>query len=406
MSLADELDALLSEDPAGVREREACTLDRILSECAGRCVLFGAGSLGRTALRCLLRDGIRPQAITDNNPAIWNTQIEGIPVVSPAEAAALYGSNAAFFVTIWTTGHRYAETYAKLTALGAARVYPAASLRWKYAGELLPYFCQDLPHKVFEEAELVRAAFSLWADDRSRDEYLRQIRYRAWGDYGGLTAPDPEASYFLDSLYSLEPNEVFVDCGAYDGDTIRELLRRQGGAFGRIVAIEPDPGNFRSVERYVNALPRETAARIELHSCAVADRYGQVRFSANGDMGSAISKDEGIAIEAVPLDDLIHDTAPTFIKMDIEGAEVDALEGARTLIARHQPILSICLYHRQNDLWRIPLLIHSIHPGYRHFLRAHEEDGWQTVGYAIPPARLKCLSSGAQPAMEELCPTS
>jgi hypothetical protein len=76
------------------------------------------------------------------------------------------------------------------------------------------------------------------------------------------------------------------------------------------------------------------------------------------------------------------------IKMDIEGFELEALEGAREVIEKHQPILSICVYHRQNDLWRIPLFIRSLVKDYRLFLRPHDVDGWQLVCYAVPPNRL------------------
>jgi FkbM family methyltransferase len=388
MSAQEELELLLSEDLAQVREREDSTLDRLLAACGNRCVLFGAGSLGRTALRNLRRDGIEPLAFADNNSRLWNTRVEGTPVVSPAEAAALYGADAAFFVTIWTTSHRYVETHAQLTSLGVRQVHSSSSFRWKYSADLLPFFCHDFPHKLYEEAAAVRAAFRLWSDDLSRDHYLRQIRFRALGDFQGMAAPDPEPSYFVDSLYALLPDEVFIDCGAYDGDTVRELLRRHDATRAKILALEPDPKNFGALKEYVAGLPCETAARIELCPYAVSDRAGQVRFSASGDVLSAIS-DEGILVETVPLDALARDRAPSFIKMDIEGAEVDALEGARNVIATHHPILSICIYHRQSDLWRIPLLIDSIYPGYRHFLRSHEEDGWQTVTYAVPPERVR-----------------
>jgi len=403
MSLAEQLDSLLSEDLATVRERESSALDRILAECGGRCVLFGAGSLGRSVLRCLARDGIQPLAIADNNPALWHTSIDGVPVLPPADAARLHGTEAAFFVTIWREGHRYAEPHEQLVSLGVSRVFPVAALRWKYSCELLPFLCQDLPHKVYEERELVTAAFHLWADDRSRDQYLRQIRYRALGDYLGMTAPDRETSYFPGSLYSLRTDEVFVDCGAYDGDTIRELLRRCGNAFARIVAVEPDAANFVAIERYLKGLHPEVARRIQVHLCAVADRTGQICFSSGGDTGSAISAGADTLVDAARLDDLIRDVAPTFIKMDIEGAEVDALNGARRLITWYHPLLAICLYHRQNDLWRIPLLIHSIHPGYRFFLRAHEADGWQTVGYAIPPERLREGDTAPPAATSHAC---
>jgi len=388
-SLSQQLETLLSEDLAGVRDRERFSFDRILAEVGGNLVLFGAGSLGRSCARCLLQDGVRPLAFCDNNSAIWGTEVQDIPVVSPVRAAAEYGSTSAFFVTIWSLAHRYAETHDRLTAAGCTRVYPAASLRWKYSGELLPFFLQDLPHKVYQEADLVRAAFGLWADEQSREEYIAQVRYRVLGDAYGLRPPDAEPSYFLDSLYSLGAGEVFVDCGAYDGDTLHEVLRRIGSEFSRIVALEPDPRSLEAIRRYVASLPPAVAARISVYPYAVSSTRKRVQFSASGDMSAAISASGSLVVDAAPLDELVLDMAPTFVKMDIEGAEAEALEGARQLISRHRPILSICLYHRQSDLWRIPLLIHSIYPGYRHFLRPHETDGWQTVGYAVPPERLK-----------------
>jgi len=387
--LEAHLEDLLSEDVASVRVRERSMFDQILAKVNGRIVLFGAGSLGRSALRCLERDGIRPLAFCDNNKAIWDTEIEGIPVVSPVNAAVCFGGNAAFFVTIWIPGHRYVETHDRLTAAGCKYVYPAAPLRWKYAEELLPFFLQDLPHKVYEDAAAVRAAFQLWSDERSCAEYLAQVRYRALGDFYGLSAPDSEPSYFLESLFELKTGEVFVDCGAYDGDTVREVLHRIGDGFSRIVALEPDPKSFQCLERHIASLPAEVASRISVQPYAISSIPGRVRFNSNGGVTAAISETGDVWVDTRPLDEMLQGIEPSFIKMDIEGAEVDALESGRQTIGRHRPILAICVYHRQSDLWRIPLLIHSINPGYRYYLRMHDPEGWQTVCYALPPDRLR-----------------
>jgi methyltransferase FkbM-like protein len=74
--------------------------------------------------------------------------------------------------------------------------------------------------------------------------------------------------------------------------------------------------------------------------------------------------------------------------MDIEGAELDALRGARPVIVRDRPVLTICVYHVPGDLWRLPLLMKEMIPEYQMFLRTHEGDGWQTVAYGIPPGRV------------------
>jgi hypothetical protein len=75
--------------------------------------------------------------------------------------------------------------------------------------------------------------------------------------------------------------------------------------------------------------------------------------------------------------------------MDIEGAEFDALRGGQKVIQRDRPVLAICVYHAQNDIWRIPLFAHEMLPEHKLFLRAYEGDGFQTVMYAVPPERVR-----------------
>lgn len=386
--LRDQLDELLSEDLRSVRRREQHSFDQIIEQFDGRFVLFGAGSLCRSSLQRLVENGFRPVAISDNNSKAWGTHLLDVPVISPSEAARQFGSKAAFFVMIWNRSHRYVTTQDQLNDLGCQHVYPAAPLRWKYADTLLPFFLHDLPSKVFEEAHAIRAAFALWSDDQSRKEYLDQVRYRALGDDAGLAAPDPEPSYFLDSLYSLRAGEIFVDCGAYDGDTIREVFRREPKTT-KIIAFEPDPQNFAEIKRLISSHPHIERRQIEAFPYGVGAKSEQIRFNATGDLGSTISETGNTTIQVVSLDELVYDSAPTFLKMDIEGAETNALLGAEKTIKQYRPLLSICVYHRQSDLWRIPLWIQSAGPEYKHFLRTHETDGWQTVTYAVPPQRLK-----------------
>jgi hypothetical protein len=107
---------------------------------------------------------------------------------------------------------------------------------------------------------------------------------------------------------------------------------------------------------------------------------------AAGNKSSAIGAGE-VEVDCVPLDAVLGAPAPTYLKMDIEGAEVDTLVGASRTIREHAPVLAICCYHCQDHLWRIPLLIHSLNPDYRFFLRPHDLEMWDLVCYAIPPRR-------------------
>ncbi len=276
-----------------------------------------------------------------------------------------------------------------LEGLGCAHVEPIASLRWKLADQLLPDFCQDLPHKLYEQAAEVRKAASLWADEASRREYLNHVRWRALGDLDALGPPVDEKQYFLESLYQID-REVFVDCGAYIGDTAEELIRRDP-AFSRIVAIEADAQNFDHLMKWLATLDAPVASRITALNIAVGAKRDRLRFRASGNDGARLATDGNVVVECIPIDDLAPVAEPTFIKMDIEGFELEALQGARRSIQTHRPILSICAYHKQDDLWRIPLFVHTMVEDYRCFLRSHDVDGKELVCYAVPAKRLNGL---------------
>jgi FkbM family methyltransferase len=386
-SIEEQVDDLLQEGCEGALRRERSAFDQAVEPAGAALVLFGAGRLGRKTLAALRTKGIEPLAFCDNNARLWGRPVDGVPVFSPVDAAARFGRSAAFVVTVWgvRSPDRMSDRVAQLRSLGCESVTPFPKLFWKYS-ELLPYHVIDLPSKVQAEAAEVLAASKLWSDDFSRQEYLAQLRWRLLADFDRMADPDPAGTYFPEGLIQLHEHEVFADCGAYDGDTVEKFLRVTRGNFERIVAFEPDPGNLGKLREAVNRLTTDIERRIEWHPKAVGASDCRVRFAALGTDGSAISA-EGLEVECVTLDSVFEDqSGPTFIKMDIEGAELDALAGARRTLERYAPALAICSYHRQSDLWRIPRLIHSINPGYRLFLRPHLADGWDLVCYAIPPA--------------------
>lgn len=217
--------ALLSEDIISVINREKSTFDRLVAPFGESLVLFGAGSLGRKAFAGLRGVGIKPLAFADNNPRLWNKSVDGLQVLSPQDAAQKFGGRAAFVVTIWRAGrgHRFVRTRQQLLDLNCLRIVSFTSLFWKYPETFLPHYCLDLPHKIYQETDDVRKALSLWAVDDSRREYVAQLRWRMLLDFDGLPSPVAQEQYFPNDLFSLSPDEVFVDCGAFDGDTIRSF---------------------------------------------------------------------------------------------------------------------------------------------------------------------------------------
>ena len=393
---SNEIDELLAEGVAGAVERERTEFDRLAAPFTDALVLFGAGNMGRTIRRKLRTVGVEPLAFADNNPALQGRLVEGVPVLSPVEAANRFGSSAAFVVSIWGVGatDRMAARVRQLRDLGCRKVVPFPPLFWKFPALFLPCQMVDLPHRVHEDAWVVRQVCDLWADDFSRREYLAQLKWRLRADFDCMADPVPQTIYFPSDLFRLGEREVFVDCGAYDGDTVESFLKLTGRRFQWIVAFEPDPANHEKLRKSVESLAPELARRIEIRREAVGASDGPVRFAALGTEGSGIGEGD-LEVECVTLDRVLKDRpGPSHIKMDIEGAEIEALRGARETIARHAPVLAICSYHRQPDLWNIPNLIHSLNPDYRLFLRPHLIEGWDVVCYAVPPQWGRIASCG------------
>jgi FkbM family methyltransferase len=383
----DELELLLSESPAAAVHRARFAFDEEAAGFENRLVLFGAGGFGRRTLAGLRFLGIEPLAFADNNRQLWGRPVNGVRVVSPQEAAQEFGENAAFVLTIWNgqAEDRMADRVRQLKDLGCARVIPAGFLFWKYPDVFLPYYPLDLPHKVLMKADEVRRAFDLFHDDTSRREYVAQILFRLHLDYDRLGLPGPEEHYFPD-LFRLLPNEVLVDCGAFDGDTIRGFLGLQGDRFSSILAFEPDPLNWPKLQETVAALPAEIRRKITCFRQAVSAVTGRIQFDSKGTDLSATGTGS-MSVECVELDEALRGHAPTMIKFDIEGAELAALSGGRRTIRKSLPLLAVSAYHQQGHIWEIPLAIARMASQYRLGLRPHGTEAWDLVCYAVPPER-------------------
>jgi FkbM family methyltransferase len=387
VSLDDLLHRISSESEAHAKVREKAVLDCILAHCNRRCVIFGAGTMGRRALSALQSMCVQPLSFTDNNPALWGKSLDGIPILSPEDAAGLFGRDAVFFIAIRNENHWYRETFNQLLYLGCAHISSSEPIAWRFPEKFPPFLLYNLPHNLYAHAEEVARAARLWADEESTAEYSAQIQLRAFGDPSGLSAPALEESYILSGVFQLGSEDVFLDCGAYDGDTIRNLIDNQI-EFDRIEAVEADSQSFARLADFLTTLEPKFSNRIRLHQCAVGARRGTVRFDDTGRVDSKVSDDGRILIDMVPIDVMFAKKHVSMIKMDIEGGEYDALIGAQQVIQRDRPILAICVYHSQEDIWRVPLLIHKLCPEHRMYLKAYRGDGIQTVVYAVPPERV------------------
>jgi FkbM family methyltransferase len=386
LSPEDQLEDILSESITSAKERERSAFDELTAP-FDQIILFGAGNTGRKTLKVLRSHGIEPLAFADNAAAVWGQEIDGLKVLSPADAACKFGRTAAFVVTVFSPGGYFLPIRRQLCEYDCIKVAPFSTLCWKYPQELLPHVQLDLPHKILQQKDDILKALSLLDDEASRREYVAQLQWRMTYDYDVLPPAIDQEQYFPDDLFGIVEDEVFVDCGAYDGDTIKAFLRRRID-FSKILAFEPDPVNFVHLENYLAELPLYIKNRISARRLAIGASKGTVRFEADGSLGSKVSCQGEVEVECDALDSILDGCIPSYVKMDIEGAELDALQGAHKLMQRNCAIWAVCLYHKPADLWQIPLFIASQSTDYSFFVRKYGGESWETVCYAVPKSRM------------------
>jgi FkbM family methyltransferase len=325
-------------------------------------------------------------AFADNNEKNWGQRIAGVEVMSPQEVVLRYNDDAFFVVAIYNgTAPRK-----QLAELGCKRIVPYPLFFWQFSAHMPFEDRLELPSRVLADPSAIQSGYALLGDEKSRLEFIAQLRWRCWLDYDCLPQPDPpDQMYYAPDLVHLSQQEVLADCGAFDGDSIRMFLDRVDGCFRTIYAIEPDPKNRAALGKYLASLPGGAARRISVLPFGLSDCDEVVSFDASGTVGSRVVSGTGSdSIQCRRLDDILDGPPPTLIKMDIEGAEPRAILGAAATIASSRPVLAICAYHKCEHLWTLPRLIHNALPDYRIFLRRYAEECWETVYYAIPPERL------------------
>lgn len=189
--------------------------------------------------------------------------------------------------------------------------------------------------------------------------------------------------YFdLQELLPCRELEVFVDAGCFDGATTRRFFEWCNGE-GYSYCLEPDAQNIVSIKK-----KSEDNKKLEIIDKALWSRTTTLSINANGNYATSVAEltdhDNSQRVEAIALDDLLPDKEITFIKMDIEGAEADALRGAKKVITKQKPRLAISIYHKPEDIWTIPQLILEYNPDYTLYLRHYSFSDYDTVLYAIP----------------------
>jgi len=245
--------------------------------------------------------------------------------------------------------------------------------------EIISYdFCEA-------NADILHSFYDNLGDDKSRETFIAFMNQRISACPKYIKDVYDEHHYFPKDIVSLSASEVFVDCGAYNGDSVNAfetaLASRGFHSPEKIYAFEPDDVNY-------DFLCASTQAKgyCECHKAGVWREETTLYFESGKALSSKLSENVTTnSISLTTVDNVVADNKVTFIKMDVEGAELPALEGAKNCIQRCRPLLAISVYHKPDDLIKIPDYIKSIMPAYRFYLRAHHPiHAFELVLYAIP----------------------
>lgn len=326
-------------------------------------ILYGAGAIGRSVIRVLSRYGIEVNCFCDKNKS--GTTESGLPIISPQEIKEYPNAN----IIVCSVNYRD-EIVQDLSGLGVApeHIFTRDDLHIHEMtyDDILPY------------VEGYQSVFHLLEDDQSRQILLERIRCYITSE--PITSSGEENQYFDPELITLRQDEIFVDGGMYTGDTAQAFFQVSNRKYKHYYGFEPDKANFLAANRNLSGQPDITLVRKGLWS-------GEQRFPFNGSLASSSRIDDGAdgdLVEVTALDTFFQDKEPpTFIKMDIEGAELEALKGTERLIRAYKPKLAICAYHRPEDVYTLPEQIKRFRDDYKFYLRHYTDTIYETVLYGI-----------------------
>lgn len=347
--------------------------------------LFGAGRLGIEAYRILKSNNIRVDYFCDNNAGLWGKKIiDNIYCISPENLK----KNCGKVLTIITIENY--SIYKQLKNMNIKEIY---NIYWfKYDNK---EFFEQI--HIDEVKENIIKLNEILEDNESKNIVNKSIKRWIESDcfYNNLDEInrmyeliENKNEYFDPKIIHMEEDEVVIDVGAYDGDTINKFLNITNNKFEKIIAFELEKNNYDKLKINIEKHDCNIQNKIKLYNKGLYDEQGFVTITSERDNATisemVYDKKDITVAEVVRLSDILEEEQKvTYIKMDIEGSEMEALIGSSEVIKKLRPKLAICIYHKPEHFWQIPLFIKNLVPEYKIYIRHHSKITPQTVCYAV-----------------------
>tara|TARA_B100001250_G_scaffold394010_1_gene397383 strand:+ start:49 stop:1194 length:1146 start_codon:yes stop_codon:yes gene_type:complete len=356
---------------------EKSYFDFVIKECREKEVyLFGVNSRDVKITKDFLNNySISIKNIIDNNSKNHGLVECGIKYISPNDIKINDDTS------VIICAYRVNEIREQLILLGINNIYNIPRIGISCGGH------EMLDSNIYKnEKNKLLFLYDILTDELSKTVLYNRIKVAVNGDFSVFNSsiidgnyykagkyPMPNNEYWPEEIFELNNNEIFFDVGSADGDTIEMFINHVSGEFNKIYAFEPDIKNFQELFFKYNS-----DDNIILFNKGLSNTNQNLSFESNGlgsyfvDLKNKYSNKVSVA-KVADLDGMKIKDEPTLVKMDIEGFEVKAILGMKKTIKQSSPKLSICLYHRPEHLWQVPLKIHSINPNYKLYLRQYTD---------------------------------
>ena len=337
--------------------------------------LFGADNCGESYFTLFGEHGILIEAFLDDDPRKQATGFCGKEVLPPEEMVKRTGK-----ILISSYGPSILmKRLGKIDSGLLQRVLWSEFYLWEDGLDYYSYY--------MEHASELERVYGLLEDERSKQVFENLLNYKISRDSSLIT--DINDLDYCDQCFDMSilhfgQGEVFVDLGAYIGDTVDSFIKHvdeSKASYERIYALEPDPNNFMELKRRTAHYPNVTYINKGAYS-----ENTVLRFSAEGKWTSCLDDQGDIEVSVCSLDEEIGDRV-TFMKSDIEGAEMQAIKGAENMIREYKPTLAFSIYHRKEDIFTIPLRLHELNQGYKFYMRHYGDIPIDSIVYAIDSNR-------------------
>lgn len=367
--------------------QENYSLQDGIDKLSGRSVfIYGAGNFGRIIYHLLISNGVRKEAIAGflDMAAGENNTMFDLPIYRPDDQRR--------FDQSWTDSEIVISIYSGITDHSAIRQrlleLGYKHVRTGYETAISFHRANDSTSRISDSDFLrtnidnILKGFHFWNDEQSLMTYANHFAGYASNDINCFLTEKSHEQYFAPFFRPEKDYKRFIDCGAFDGDTIRVLVDNIGKVED-LFLFEPCGTNFRKLSHYIHKHESHIAERIVLFPCGAWKNTEQLQFNDEAAAASTITQNGSSFIQCVAIDDVLLGACPTFIKMDIEGAELEALKGAASTIRRCKPNLAISVYHSLSHFWEIPELVRQMLPEYHLYLRTYGAAGFESVMYAV-----------------------